>query len=293
MSRAMGGGGFGGGSRGGGGGGARGGGGYSRLGRSYGTRYLSRGYDNYKPYNPLWSTGWRFVSTIVVIAVLVSIMSGLMFIGPIVDGSFFEDKIVYDEATFDNYANTSYYEVFAETPKQENNILIVLLVYEGYDGYHCISYGGDELNVVVRSTFDNKFKSTVTNNIPRYYETSFGKNLAHVVDTMASYIPAIKTDESNVSSIYSKTHNRSSFEFDEKSVNQSLADFTKKTGVNIAIVVDEGEDVFGIDKGFDKGLFMVLTIAPILIGATIIVVLVVRKKRIEKEITGEENFDLY
>jgi hypothetical protein len=34
----------------------------------------------------------------------------------------------------------------------------------------------------------------------------------------------------------------------EKTVNGALVEFTENTGINIAIVVDEGADVFGVTR---------------------------------------------
>ena len=271
MPRSVGGGGFSGGSRGG-GGSSHGysGGGMRRI--HYGTRSTGGSYGR---GGHIFGFSNGFV-TVIAVLILVLLIAFISFVCKIVNGSLFEDKIVYDKEQFEAYALESYNDVFAETEDLENNIVIVFTVYEGYDGYDCISYIGHNVERNLTWGFDNKFESTVKETVPRYYEKSFAVKFKQVVEHMMSF--AVHMDNENNEYEYSKIYNRSSMTIDEPLINNALISFAKKTGVNIAIVVDEGEDVFGVDQGVNPIDFVIIIIFIISMIVLVIVVAKMNKK---------------
>lgn len=301
------GGGFGGGSRGGGfGGGSRGGGfsGGSRGG-GFGGMGGPRGPMHHGPHHhgPFWHRprpmfwgpmfhrphyyggggclGGAF-SIVAVILVLVILVPALLItsFGSLFSGCSFEDQIIYNEREFQTYANTRYREAFGETENYETNILIVFTTYEGYHGYECIAWVGDDLDSDVRDMFGNEYtefgrkvQSTVPENL---YEFSLSANLKDVVNHMATKVsPITGTPDGEVDTRFSKLYNNSDLALNEKTVNGALVEFTKKTGINIAVVVDEGADVFGVESGEDDKIAAIIFV---ILAVVIIVVLVTSKK---------------
>ena len=190
--------------------------------------------------------------------------------------SFDGDKIGYDEQAFQTYANKAYSEAFSETDNYEENILVVFTVYEGYEGYECIAWVGDDLDVEVKEMFGNEytpFGTTVLSTVASYYEFSISSNLADVTKKMANKVSAITgTPADEVNTEYSKLYNNSDLAINENTVNKALVEFTQKTGINIAIVVDEGADIFGVEKGNDgKNTLIIFAILVIVIVAIVFI----------------------
>lgn len=292
MGRTMGGGGFSGGSRGGGGGsrgyggrhgGARGGSpsmghrGYFRLRRLH--RHGPRGYVTVNGQSPLRSGCMGTLATFLAILIIALLFGVFFIVSPIFNGSIFEDKIVYDEEKFQNYAEKKYEEIFVDMPQFENNILIVFTVYDGYDGYDCIAYGGDNLNKIIASYFDNNFKADVKSAVSKHYEKTLGKNLTQVIDKITNSTLQLTDEDFYTDTSCSRVFNYSAFSFDESIVNEALIKFTQKTGIKCAIVIDEGLDVFGIDRGVHPLVFAMLIIVIVLI----IIITVMIFKRINKK----------
>ena len=287
MPRSVGGGGFSGGSRGGGGSSyGYSGGGMRRI--HYGTRSSGGSYGR---GGHIFGFSNGFV-TVIAVLILVLLISSISFVCKIVNGSLFEDKIVYDKDQFESYALESYNDIFAETEDLENNIVIVFAVYDGYDGYECISFIGDNVDRSLTWGFDNKFESTVKETVPRYYEKSFAVKFKQVVEHMMSFAPHIDNENNDSEYECSKIYNRSSMAIDEPLINDALISFAEKTDVNIAIVVDEGEDVFGIDRGVDPVAFVIIIIFVVMMIALVIAIVKMQRKRSYDNSHGENNLDL-
>ncbi len=294
------GGGFGGGSRGGSFGGGSRGGGFGGGSRGGGFGGGPRGPMHHGPYwhrpRPIFFGprfhGPRFFggyggggclggmfSLVAVILILLILVPTLLF-SSLFGSCSFEDKIHYDERMFQTYANTRYSEAFGETDDYESNILIVFTTYEGYDGYECIAWVGDNLDSDVRAMFGNEyteFGRKMLDTVPTsLYEFSLSANLKDVVTHMAKKVSVFTgTPAGDVDTSFSKLYNYSSLSMNEKTVNDGLVEFTKKTGINIAIVVDEGANIFGVDSGEDdKTAFIIF----ILLVVVIIVIMIVSKK---------------
>ena len=288
MPRSVGGGGFSGGSRGGGGGSSHGysSGGMRRI--HYGTRYSGGSYGR---GGHIFGFSNGFV-TVIAVLILVLLISSISFVCKIVNGSLFEDKIIYDKDQFEAYALESYYDVFSEVDDLENNIIIVFAVYDGYDGYECISFIGDNVDRNLTWGFDNNFESVVKETVPRYYEKSFAVKFKQVVEHMMSFAPHIDNENNDLEYECSKIYNRSSMTIDEPLINDALILFAEKTGVNIAIVVDEGEDVFGVDRGVDPVAFVIIIVFVVMMIALVIVVVKMQRKSSYDKSHSENNLDL-
>lgn len=296
------GGGFGGGSRGGNFGGSRGGGfgGGSRGGFGGPRGPMHHGPHYHRPiffgprfHRPRFYGGFGGggclggAFSLVAVIILLLVMVPALFItsiGSLFGGCSFsaEDKIIYDERTFQTYANTRYSEAFSNTDDYESNILIVFTTYEGYDGYECIAWVGDNLNSKVREMFGNEYtefgRKTLNTVASNLYEFSLSANLKDVVSHMADKVSAITgAPAGDVDTSYSKLYNYSNLSMNEKTVNDGLVEFTKKTGINIAIVVDEGANVFGVQKGNDGS--GVLIIFAIFVIVVLIIVLISKKNK--------------
>ena len=217
---------------------------------------------------------------LVAVIIILLIMVPALFItsvGSLFGGCSFQDEIIYDEREFQTYANTRYSEAFADTDDYESNILIVFTTYEGYDGYECIAWVGDNLDVDVRDMFGNKyteFGRTMLDRVPdSLYEFSLSSNLHDVIDHMANKVSAITgTPSGVVDTSFSKLYNYSELSLNEKTVNTALVEFTEKTGVNISIVVDEGADIFGVETAGDGSSAAIVFVVLLAVVAIFIVV---------------------
>ena len=160
----------------------------------------------------------------------------------------------YSESLFQEYTNNKYQEIFGETTCYEDNILVVFLTTDANDGYYTIAWVGDNLNYQVTDLFGNEqtaLGEAMTNSISDYHGYSLGSNLAQVVDKMTDDVTALEinspyksqADRSTVAE--SKVYNYSNCEFTEDTVNNSLKNFTEKTGITFCIVVDNETTVFG------------------------------------------------
>ncbi len=289
------GGGFGGGSRGGGAGGSRGGsfgGGYSggsRGGMGAGPRGPMHHGPHHGPHwhGPRWfgprpififgpryhgsgsngsnnqdnQNGGCFGSTVMtVIAVFVLLMFLIAAIGMVFGGDP-NDNIIYGESSFQTYANEQYYAIFGDSESFEENILLVYTVYEGYDGFECIAWVGDDVptNINLMLTGD-----AISKNISDHYEFQLAKGIAMSVEELTNKLP--QTSDT-VDTSHSKLVNNSSLLVSESTVNKALVAFAEKTGYNIAVVIADGEDVFGASMDIGKiiGIIFIILIVVMII----------------------------
>lgn len=281
------GGGFSGGSRGGGGGfsgGSRGGGGFGGGSRGpmhhgpmhhgpmhHGPMHHHRPIIFFGPRRHYYGGGGFFGGAI--IAVIILCLFAFAFLGMLIDSFTVGDSdpnsnIIYDERVFQTYAAGEYNKAFRQTGALESNILLVYTVYEGYDGFECIAWVGDD---VPSSIDDMMTGQAISSGIADYYEFQLSKGIASSVDRLTDRAPSIGGD---VDTSYSKLYNYSSLEMNSESVERSLVAFAEKTGINIAVVVVDGADVFGIteyessDRGFAIfGIVFIAVIAIIIIGS--------------------------
>lgn len=174
-----------------------------------------------------------------------------------------DEGIGYEEQRFQEYADEQYFAAFYDTDNYEKNILIVFTVFEGYDGYDCITWGGNYIDGETEMLFGSYFQSTVRDSIPDYYENAMTKSLRNIVDSMTKIAPDNASGQ-DVDTQHSMLYNYSSLEIDKTIVNDSLQKFTEKTGYPIAIVIANGEEVFGEEED-DSGEIVIAIIAIVVI----------------------------
>lgn len=174
-------------------------------------------------------------------------------------------SIIYDESTFQSFANSEYFTAFSQTDDYENNILLVYTVYEGYDGFECIAWVGDNVDYRINSMLTGE---AISRYISDYYEFQLSKGIAMSVDALADSISATG---SSVDTKYSKLVNYSSLAMNKETVESSLVAFADKTGINISVVVVDGADVFGITESGDDAVFLILGIVLLVIVVIVIV----------------------
>lgn len=272
------GGGFSGGSRGGGGsfGGSRGGGfGGGSRGGSFGGGPMHHGPHHHHhgpifffgPRRHYYGGGGGGCGGVIVALVILGVFA-LAFLGMLIDsltvGSDPNGNIIYDEGTFQSYANSEYFNAFSATEDYENNILLVYTVYEGYDGFECIAWAGDNVPTSINEMMTG---SAISSGISDYYEFQLSKGIAMSVDKLTDRAPA---SSASVDTRFSKLTNYSSLEMNKETVNEALVAFAEKTGINIAVVVVDGADVFGVSESGDAG-FAIFGIVFIAIIAIIII----------------------
>lgn len=272
------GGGFSGGSRGGGGsfGGSRGGGfGGGSRGGSFGGGPMHHGPHHHHhgpifffgPRRHYYGGGGGGCGGVIVALVILGVFA-LAFLGMLIDSLTVGDDpngdIIYNETVFQTYAGGEYNNAFRGTEDYENNILLVYTVYEGYDGFECIAWVG---NNVPTSIDEMMTGSSISSGISDYYEFQLSKGIAMSIDKLTDRAPA---SSASVDTRFSKLTNYSSLEMNKETVNEALVAFAEKTGINIAVVVVDGADVFGVSEGGDAG-FAIFGIVFIAIIAIIII----------------------
>ena len=194
-------------------------------------------------------------------------------------------NIVYDQEKFEDYAKTQYSMAFSETENVEENILIVFTVYDDYWRYEYLPYGGFDLNEDTINLFGEYFSDRVERTISTNYKNYLEMNFKSIIGSMRGVVSATRgfTDDDFDTSA-SKLYNYSNLSIEESVVNKSLIDFAKKTGYNIAIVVEDGADIFGVQPTLD--IFPIITV---LIVVAIIVLAVVGWKKSKGGANGDKS----
>ena len=249
------GGGFGGGSFGGGGG--FGGGGH-------------RGYGYYRPYGfGFFGLGGGLLSIFLMPFILILFAAIILFtvvfgaFGSIAEGGVTD----YQEKQFQDYADAEYYKAFGDSTAYEDNILLVFLTNEDADNYYCIAWVGDHIKPQINELFGNEQTALGTAmyqsiNMNGYWY-SLDSNLALAVSKMTDYVTAkgissFNCNEQHVQ-VDSKLINYGTFNLSEETVNSALEDFTAETGITMSIVVNDMDEVFGVDySSMIMGIIMVI-----------------------------------
>ena len=212
-------------------------------------------------------------------ALIICAIFAMVFIASFFSGGVSYDpngNIIYDEAIFQSYANSQYFTAFSETDNYEENILIVFTVYEGYDGYECIPWGGNEIDYEINEMFGDYFQSCVKNAIPGYYEYALPSGFKSILGKMANKVATVTgAPAGDVDTSFSKLYNNSELVVDPTEINKALVDFTNKTGINIAIVIDDGIDVFGEQEGDVFGAIIGLIF---IVGFVVVIIFSMKKK---------------
>ncbi len=295
------GGGFGGGSRGGGFGGSRGGGfgGGSRGGGfGYGPRGPRRPFFGGWYHRPYYGGGCLggLMSLILLPVILLVLVVGLLFgtVGSAISNVANGGIISYDEKVFQDYANKRYSEEFSDSGAYEDNILIVFLTNEEYDGYYTIAWVGDSINRSVNELFGDEstaFGRAMYSSInSEYYEYSLSANLASVADKMASAVKSLGLKssylykETTTSTAKSHLTNYSGMPLSQETVDNALIAFTEETDIPMVIVVDTMENVFGKNIPLSDIIVVLLLVA----AAVVLIVVIVKAVRKNKKNGGSD-----
>jgi hypothetical protein len=204
-------------------------------------------------------------------------------------------QITYNEKDFQNYANQQYIAEFGDEsayPGQdyEDHILLVFLVEdETYYDYAYIAWVGDDIDDEINYMFGGsgtQLGYAVENsgiNASGSYQYSLDKGISSVVRQMQRNIEALNIRDpyycqSEKSTYESHLTNKSKVNIRDKTVNDALADFTAATGIGIAVVVEDAEEV--LPRHFD---YFSLIIAITLIIVAIVLIVVAIKNRKKKD----------
>ena len=285
----------GGGSRGGGGsfgggGGHRGGGGFGgggRRGGGFGGGGFHRGPRG--PRRPHWGWGRRwgwgwgpgfwgggFFSIALLPFLLVLVAAVLIFgtissaFGAISDGP----ELVYNEEWFQDFANEQYAQVFSAEGYEDNILLVYLTTEDNSQGYF-IAWVGDHIDSRINEMFGNEQtalgRATAASINTTNYKYQLDSGIAMVLDKMASHVvsygPA-KTFTCYESQGEARTRfeNYTSLPLTPSTVEDAADRFTAATGIQIAVVVEEAEDIFETDY---SGVIFGVIIALVLIGVAV------------------------
>ena len=197
-------------------------------------------------------------------------------------------SIVYDEETFQDYANAHYYREFKDSTSIEANMMFFVLTSENYDGFYMIAWVGDDIRYEVKEMFGNEyteFGTTALSTInTEMYKYSLDTDIATLAIKMADKVAA-KGYSSNL--IAGKTHssgvashlvNASNVQLTEQTVNEGLEYFEDKTDIPLVVVVDEAEDVFGVTPP-TTDYIIVAVFAGLIVLAIVLIVKAVRARK--------------
>lgn len=226
-----------------------------------------------------------------VAAIGISIVICVIFIFALIASFFAEGdsngNLIYNEASFQRYANDTYAGVFGETENYEENILIIFAVREGYEVYDCIPWGGLDIDDTTDNLFGYHFESTVRSAIPKYYEYSLDKSFKKIINNMTNAV-IVPAGAKSVDTRFSVLYNRTSLSINDDTVNEALQAFAKKTGYNIAIVVDYSANIFEAEEDFTDIIILVFVL---LVTGIIIVGFVTNKKSSGNGNSGNKTTD--
>ncbi len=257
---------------GGGGHGGFGGGGSFHSGGSHG----SRGGSNFH-----LNTFWFFAPTYyyrrgpgVFVAPIIALIVVFALVGVLIFGAVNlarEKKVDYSEETAEQYALDEYEKAFKRESAYEDKILLVFFPYANHIDYDFIAMIGDDLTNTVYNEFRGS-RSALERAMKNYisstdYESTLSRNLSSVVDemktTIANYGDPFRTSCRDTVHVEGDSYlrNESSLQIDKEMVDQSLADFTTATGIELVLVVEDAAVVFGYESPMPLIIFSLFLLA--------------------------------
>ena len=176
-------------------------------------------------------------AVIMILFVLVGLLSVVSNTTPSVDNSAFQE-----------FANEQYDMAFGNTKDYEANILLLFITYEGYDYYYCLPWGGNRIDTETDYLFGYDLENAAYNAIPDYYENALTKGFRNMINEMTQLAKKdAYVGSGSHNTKFSKLYNDTKLVIDKEIVEESLIAFTEKTGYPIAIVVVDGDELFGND----------------------------------------------
>lgn len=201
-------------------------------------------------------------------------------------------NVIYDENTFQDYAEVQYLAEFGSSTAYEDNILIVFLAEEeNYYDFYYIAFMGDDIVDPIYNMFGNNQTDlgiAMNANISASsYKYSLDKNLAQVILQMEKEISALNLESSfscKEDHVQVRSHitNKTDIPLTEETVNSALESFTNTTGIPIVIVVENMEEVFPVKSSSDSIIILVIAIVIIVI-AVVAIIRSARKKKKEDD----------
>lgn len=199
--------------------------------------------------------------------------------------------LAYNEEQFQDYADAQYAAEFGNLSAYEDNILLVFLTDKDYYDYYYIAWVGDHIVTDINYMFGNEYtelgKAISASVNTSSYKYSLDSNLAQAVDTMTQKIEALELETSFYCSEehaepVSHLVNKTEIPMTAETVNKSLEAFTEETGISIAVVVDDMENVF--ERAMPANAVITLVIAVALVAlAVYLIVRAVRSKKDDGE----------
>ena len=197
-------------------------------------------------------------------------------------------SIVYDEETFQDYANAHYYREFENSTSIEANMMFFVLTSENYDGFYMIAWVGDDIRYEVNEMFGDEyteFGTTALSTInTEMYKYSLDTDIATLAIKMADKVAArgyssnLSVGKTPSSGVASHLVNASNVKLTEETVNDGLEYFEDKTDIPLVVVVDEAEEVFGITP--PTGDYILVAIfAGLIVLAIVLTVKAVRARK--------------
>ena len=203
---------------------------------------------------------------IIIFAAIVLIINLSVTIDIVKDGG----QVIYDEETFQDYANANYYDHFSDTVTEEDGVMIIILTYEDNQELAYVAWVGDNLESSVNDIFgvDDEFGIYLerTVNIDNY-KYSISKDLSKVMNHMATEVGSLDLDSPFVEqhdmsgAPRSVLINRSELDMNKNTVESALEKFTEDTGIPCAILVDKAEAVFGKSMPVGNIVMSIITVA--------------------------------
>lgn len=205
----------------------------------------------------------------------------------------------YDEAVFQDYADSQYALHFSQTDDYEDNLLIAVLTTESCDEYYYIAWPGNHIVSEINLMFGNEYtefgQAMVGCINENGYQYSLSKNLAMVMETMTEKITNLGLESSlscgNENDVMVGFANYSDLTMDESTVKDALDIFAQSTGISVVMVVESSEVVFASSTGSvsASAVSRFFTIGIILIVAVIVLILVLTKRKKSKNSEDKDN----
>lgn len=197
-------------------------------------------------------------------------------------------QVIYDENSFQDFADAQYAKEFGTSTAYEDNILLVFLAEDKeYYDYYYIAWVGDhidtDINNMLGSNQTELGRAIAASVNEQSYKYSLDSNLAGVVNIMADHIEGKGKDSSFTcreehNQVESHLTNRTNIQLTEETVNTALKDFTDRTGIPIVIVVEDISEV--LDERLPPKAIMSLVVAGGLV--IIAIILIIRNIRNRK-----------
>lgn len=289
-----------------GGGGSFGGGGGFRGGGGFGGGHGGGFYGGPRgPRGPRWGWGWGWgwgpgffgggLLGILMLPFILILFAALLIIttlagafGAITEGG----QLAYNEEQFQDFANAQYEQIFSAEGYEDNILLVYLTTEENSKGYF-IAWVGDHVATDVNMMFGNEQtelgRATAASINGENYKYQLDSGIAMVLDVMAGHVeargssPVLKCEESHAAPKY-LFQNYTALPLTPATITDAAEDFTERTGLSIAVVVEEAEDIFETDYG---AMIMGLIIA----GGMLIlaIVLIVKGVKARKKDGGNDD----